>query len=239
MKSMWILLPFLMVFIYAGCKVNNCPEEMVEMKNSDNTFCIDKYENFVIAYRDDGTFYKYVPKTQYVILRDGKYVPGNLFNKDELKDKIFARSAKGIIPVDNVSWIEAEMACRNSGKRLCTEKEWNYACSGDGRHKYPYGNEYIEDVCSSFEYNKKVGNIAVQPAGYMPRCDNGKGVMDLSGNLWEWIYDSDQTKSLRALKGGGFSNSGYDEEIMSCPKRRYQPPDIRLSGVGFRCCKDR
>lgn len=237
MKNIYITI--LIAFFVAGCRDAGCPEEMVELGDGESVFCIDRYENFVVAYRGDGTFYKYLPEPIYAVLKDGKYAPGNLFNKEDLKDKIFARSVKGIIPVDNISWIEADIACKNSGKRLCKDKEWSYACSGGRGFKYPYGDEYKEDICSSFEYNKKVGSISVQPAGYMNGCDNGMGVMDLSGNLWEWLYDSDVTGTLRALKGGGFSNSGYDGEIMSCQKGRYQPPAIRLSGVGFRCCKDR
>ncbi len=239
MKIRILIFILLFCFWWVGCKKNACPIDMIEMKIESNTFCIDKYEAFIVAYKDDGTYYKYSPRPEYVIRRDGKYVPGNLFNKDELKDRIYARSIKGITPAENISWIEADIACRNSGKRLCTEKEWVYACSGDKGLKYPYGDEYREDFCSSFEYNRKLGIISPQPAGYMKSCDNGKGVMDLSGNMWEWVSNFDETGTLRMLKGGGFSNSGYDEEIMTCQKKRYQPPEIRLSGVGFRCCKDR
>ncbi|MGC8926589.1 MAG: formylglycine-generating enzyme family protein [Myxococcota bacterium] len=227
------------LFILTSCKDASCPNEMVELKKGSKSFCIDKYENYIIGYAKDGKPYRYAPKFESVIKKDGKFFPGNIFDRSQLKDKIYARAAKGITPTDNISWIEAEIACKNSGKRLCTEEEWNFACSGPKNQNYPYGNEYNEDLCNSFEYNKKRNQLTILPSGYLNRCDNGYGVMDLSGNLWEWIDGTDSSKNLKLVKGGGFSNSGYDEDTLSCKKNRYQPPDVRLSGVGFRCCKDR
>lgn len=229
----------ILVSINLSCKPDRCPDEMVEMRMDSKSFCIDRYENYIVAYDKDGKPYRYQPKVEYVIKKDGKYVPGNYFNKSDLKDRIYARSSKGMMPVDNVSWIEAEIACKNSGKRLCTEKEWEFACRGGKKQNYPYGDEYREDICNGFEYGNKHGYIGVRPAGYVETCDNGSGVKDLSGNLWEWVDGTDGSKTLKLVTGGGFGNSGYDEEMMSCSKKRYQPPEIRLDGVGFRCCRDK
>lgn len=237
MKNYFLLISLVLIFF--SCKEQRCPEEMVELSNGSKSFCIDRYENYIIGYSKDGKSYRYSPKYESVIKKDGKYYPGNIFNKSDLKDKIYARSAKGMVPTDNISWLEADIACKNSGKRLCKEEEWNFACSGEKKQNYPYGNEYNEDFCNSFEYNKKRNQLTILPAGYIEKCNNGKGVFDLSGNLWEWIDGTDSSKSLKLVKGGGFANSGYDEESLSCIKNRYQPPDVRLSGVGFRCCKDK
>lgn len=225
--------------IFISCRAGYCPPEMVELRIDSKSFCIDRYENYIIGYNKSGKPYRYSPKFEAVIQKDGKFVPGNIFDKSDLKDKIYARSEKGMIPADNISWIEAEIACKNSGKRLCKPEEWDFACMGMEKKQYPYGNEYREDFCNGFEYGKKRGAIGVIPAGTLEKCNNSMGVYDLSGNLWEWIDGTDETKTLKLVKGGGFSNSGYDEGVMSCHKNTYQPPNIRLSGVGFRCCKDR
>ncbi len=231
----------LIIFLYSffACKSSECPPEMVELNMKSKAYCIDKYESYIIGYSKDGKPYRYAPKFEYVIKKDGKFQPGNYFNKEELKDKIFARSAKGMQPVDGISWMEADIACRNSGKRLCTAEEWDFACMGKNKQKYPYGNEYVEENCNGYEYGRNRGIVEILPSGYAHKCDNGSGVMDLSGNLWEWIDATDTSKTLKLVKGGGFGNSGYDEETLSCTNKRYQPPEIRLSGVGFRCCRDR
>lgn len=238
MKREILFLIILAIFSYS-CKDNGCPAEMAELKDGSMSFCIDRYENYIIGYDKDKKVYKYEPKFEAVIQKGGKYYPGNIFNKTELKDKIYARSAKNITPVDNISWLEADIACKNAGKRLCNSKEWDFACMGKDNRKYPYGNEYKEDVCNGFEAGKHRGIIDKMPSGSFGKCDNGYGVMDLSGNLWEWIDDTDESKTLKLVKGGGFSNSGYDEDMMSCSKKRFQPPEVRLSGVGFRCCKSK
>ncbi|MCX7944542.1 MAG: formylglycine-generating enzyme family protein [Deltaproteobacteria bacterium] len=232
-------LVILIFFLIYSCSKGECPSDMVELKSDSGSFCIDRYENYIIGYDKDGQSYRYAPKFESVIKKDGKFFPGNIFNKSELKDKIYARNAKGMIPTDNISWIEAEIACKNSGKRLCKAEEWDFACMGREKKKYPYGNEYQEEICNSFEFGKKRGIIEVMPSGFFGGCKSESGVFDLSGNLWEWIDGTDESKTLKLVKGGGFSNSGYDEDVMSCHKKRFQPPNVRLSGVGFRCCRDR
>ncbi len=237
MQNLFVFILFSVFLI--SCKAGDCPPEMVEFRLDSKSFCIDRYENYIIGYDKNGKSYRYTPVFESVIKKDGKFLPGNIFNKSELKDKIYARAGKGMTPTDNISWMEAEIACKNSGKRLCKSEEWDFACMGTEKRKYPYGNEYAEDFCNSFESGKKRGVIGVLPSGTFGKCDNGKGVFDLSGNLWEWIDATDDSGSLKLIKGGGFSNSGYDEDTMTCGKKRFQPPDVRLSGAGFRCCKDR
>ena len=240
MPRISLVLVFFITLFCLGCNnISRCPEDMAEVVVKGKTVCIDKFENYIIAYKSSGEMYKYSPKVEALKKVDGRFVPGNVFEENDLKDKIYARSTKGIIPVDNVSWIEADIACRNSKKRLCRKDEWEAACSDGKGQPYPYGNEYKEEKCNGYENGMKKSFLSVLPAGHMLECKNSNGVFDLSGNLWEWVFDSDNTGSLRLVKGGGFANSGYDEEELSCKKNKYQPPNIRLSGVGFRCCKER
>ncbi len=239
MNAMIKILPGLMILFLFSCKPEGCPPEMVELKLKDKSFCIDRYESYIVGYDKNGKPYRYEPKFEYVVKKDGKYQPGNIFDKSTLKDRIYARSGKGMTPIDSVSFYEAEIACKNAGKRLCRKEEWNSACRGNKNQNYPYGNQYREDYCNGYEYGLAKSSISVLPSGSMEKCDNGYGVMDLSGNLWEWIDGTDPSGSLKLIKGGGFANSGYDEEILSCIKDKYQPPEIRLSGVGFRCCRSR
>lgn len=149
-----------------------------------------------------------------------------------------AISKKGAIPVDSVAWVEADASCRAAGKRLCKSDEWTAACRGKDGKRFPYGKEFEPERCNTYQYGKKTGKTEKRPAGSMPGCDNGSGVMDLSGNVWEWMADADQTGVLRQLWGGGFANDNHEKEL-TCgfKKPMFQPPNGNFSGIGYRCCK--
>ena len=42
----------------------------------------------------------------------------------------------GILPKVNATWREAETLCAAQGKRLCTEQEWQKACTGSQNYIY-------------------------------------------------------------------------------------------------------
>ncbi len=46
-----------------------------------------------------------------------------------------------------VSWYEAKSLCERSGKRLCTEEEWTFACEGEEATPYPYGYVRSDTKC--------------------------------------------------------------------------------------------
>ncbi|MEC7985254.1 MAG: bifunctional serine/threonine-protein kinase/formylglycine-generating enzyme family protein [Myxococcota bacterium] len=109
-------------------------------------------------------------------------------------------------PVENVSWLDAvEFAnelsqieglgsCyRINGKkvhikpqctgwRLPTEAEWEYAAKANDRYKYS-GSNRIDDVAWYAENNN------AGPNRVCTRKENGFGLCDMSGNVWEWTQD--------------------------------------------------
>lgn len=143
------------------------------------------------------------------------------------------------------SWVEADEACKKSGKRLCSEEEWVAACSNaipvDNNNNaqfadddvegnmYPYGTFYEAGTCVDQEdkYKGKAGKTGVK-AG----CRTASGIFDLAGNMGEWSGVSKETAGLM----GGHNNSG---ERAACNQRSASfGTGNRNLTTGFRCCAD-
>ncbi len=143
------------------------------------------------------------------------------------------------------SWIEADEACKKSGKRLCSEEEWVAACSNavpvDNNNNaqfadddvegnmYPYGTFYEAGTCIDQEdkYKGKAGKTGAK-AG----CRTASGVFDLAGNMGEWSGVTKETAGLM----GGHNNSG---ERAACNQRSASfGTGNRNLTTGFRCCAD-
>ena len=178
-------------------KTKACPSDMVSVWGG---FCIDRYEAYVIEMLKGGKVRKHSP-----------YMP-------PAKDKKYrAANQSGRMPQAHISREQAALACKNAGKRLCTDEEWITACKGKKPTTWPYGDEQKVGRCndngiSSFQalFGPDGGGPPPQsaytwenlndprlnqakntcaPSGRHKKCKNSFKVYDMVGNLHEWTAD--------------------------------------------------
>jgi len=100
-------------------------------------------------------------------------------------------SESGDDPVNCVDLAQASAYCTWLGKRLPKASEWAWAAGGRSRaFPYPWGSEPVDPRRACIGRSPEQGTCAVgsAPAGASP-----EGVVDLVGNVAEWVIDREAT----------------------------------------------
>jgi len=177
-------------------------------------------------------------------------------------------------PVTGVTWYDALAYCRWLTERLKeredtpeeiadlineenwhftlpSEVQWEKAARGTDKRIFPWGAD-IDLNCANFA---DTGIISTNPAGCFPAGSSPYGILDMSGNVWEWTrslwgkvwdepefkypYDGDDDREnleagsdvLRILRGGAYD---YSSNLLRCSARYGLSPLGRSDFIGFR-----
>jgi formylglycine-generating enzyme required for sulfatase activity len=93
--------------------------------------------------------------------------------------RLFALSLPGVIPARSVNYFVAAAACRNSGKRLPTNAEWQAAALGTPD---PWPQDDPGNQCN-------VSGSSAAPTGARSKCVSDVNAFDMVGNVIEFVAD--------------------------------------------------
>jgi formylglycine-generating enzyme required for sulfatase activity len=210
-----------------------------------------------------------------------KYLVTNGQFKEFLEDSAYspkypgAQSGFSNHPVINLTWHDAMEFCRWLNQKLLdsektphlikkllltdgyavslpSEAEWEKAARGSDGRIFPWGNALLQNVGNFHGINIET----TTPVGCFSKGMSPYGVLDMSGNIWEWtrslwgrkweypdfgypyistdgreeIAASDEI--LRIIRGSGAYQ--YTEKYLRCAyKSRFSPRDTELNYTGF------
>jgi formylglycine-generating enzyme required for sulfatase activity len=125
------------------------------------------------------------------------------------------------LSVTYVSHADALAFCDWAGVRLPREEEWEAAARGGDDRLWPWGDEPPDPSRAVFA--RPIGGI--EPVGSRPRGASRHGLLDLAGNVCEWVAEPG------IVRGGCYVDGAND---LRCAHRLPMHAASRGPYVGFR-----
>jgi Sulfatase-modifying factor enzyme 1 len=144
-------------------------------------------------------------------------------------------------PVNCIGLNMADAYCKWAGRRLPTEREWEYAAAGGAeRRRFSWGaaNPTPKNNCYDHPGGSCVGK-SFEPGAF--------GLYDMTGNMWEWtssafdpypskaVGDRFDPKKKYVYRGGSWSRR-FPKWMTTRLRNRYEP-DKYSASIGMRCAK--
>jgi len=123
------------------------------------------------------------------------------------------------LPREQITWMEAGNFCEQRGARLPTEAEWEYAARGPDSILFPWGNVFdcrmgnfddteLDDPDLIDGFPSCDGYSTTAPIGSIEAGASWVGVMDLAGNVWEWVSDRYDFHYYNSQAAGSINPTG-------------------------------
>ena len=146
-------------------------------------------------------------------------------------------------PINCLTVRQASTYCKWAGKRLPTEREWEYAATGGTeRRRFSWGNSDPDgNINSCYDHPGGSCPVASFPMGAF-------GLYDMNGNMWEWTssefrpYPSSGEPVSEFRRGryyvyrGGSWSRRFPKWLRNWLRNRYKA-DQHSAAIGMRCMK--
>jgi formylglycine-generating enzyme required for sulfatase activity len=176
------------------------------------------------------------------------YPPGRQTQPAYWHDDAFNSLAQQVV---GICWFEARAYCAwlsaQTGQtfRLPTEAEWEAAARGVQCRRYAFGDDFDATRSNTFETHVR----RTTPIGVFPRGETPEGLVDMTGNTWDWTsslytpypYDAEDSREApsppgarRVVRGGSWF---HDQVYARAAVRLDVVPVNRLSTLGLRVAR--
>jgi len=212
------------------------PRHRVEL----SAYCVDKFEVTVAKYRE-------------CVNASVCKKPGVVEKDHPEENSTWDIKGKEQHPINLVSYMDANDYCKWKGGHLPTEAQWEYAARGSDGREYPWGAAPNGEIltCQDTLANKDQktplaasfgeastcfpGVHGTWEVGSAPKGASPFGVLDMAGNVMEWVEDrgdfafykpspvkdprnppkDPKSDNYGILRGGGWSHGGGDNKSLA------------------------
>lgn len=174
------------------------------------------------------------------------------------RESYFGSTTYSDYPVIWVTRDQAAEYCSWAGGRLPTEAEWEYAARGPESLTFPWGNDFESSRANYCDASCAYGVVdpsyddgypETAPVGSFPSGVSWCGVLDMAGNVREWVSDwfGYYAVDTQANPGGREEGQSFipkggcwldTPDDLRSSNRGENTPDYTRHKVGFRCVMD-